>query len=295
MIERPRGPRSPVKESQNLASIAAGVLVERGGRGHAAAMRPPGWLLLLFLATSASPAAAAQVTAPAPGAAVQRFATAEFLPYIDARAPEGGYYPALIRRVLAHHGVQAEFVDRPWARASLETARGGFDGSFPYLRSAAREREFLFSDPLLVVPSYLFARRADAGQDPQRLLLESRRTCYLRDSLLPPAIEARIALGQLEVVRVDDMAQCFRMLESGRIAYVAAGIYNARSTLAAMNGRDRPIVPVGAPLDNSSLHLVWPKVDPRSAQRREAFNASLHALDRAGELERLRRRLLPAD
>ncbi|MFY8123325.1 MAG: hypothetical protein ACOVKB_03735, partial [Silanimonas sp.] len=32
----------------------------------------------------------------------QRFATAEFLPYIDRTAPEGGYYPALVTRVLAH-------------------------------------------------------------------------------------------------------------------------------------------------------------------------------------------------
>ena len=89
----------------------------------------------------------------------QRFATAEFLPYIDRSAPEGGYYPALVARVLAHHGERAVFIDRPWARAHEETRAGRFDGSFPYVRSPAREREFLFSDPLLEVPSLLFVRR----------------------------------------------------------------------------------------------------------------------------------------
>lgn len=254
-------------------------------------MRRPGLPLVLLALAALLPG----IVRPQPAANVQRFATAEFLPYIDARAPEGGFYPALIRRVLAHHGVQAEFVDRPWARASLETARGRFDGSFPYLRSAAREREFLFSDPLLVVPSHMYVRAADASADPDRLLAGARRTCYLRDSLLPPAIEARIARRELEVVRVDDMAQCFRMLEAGRVDFVAAGLYNARGTLRRLYADSRPIVAVGKALDDSSLHLVWPRSDPRSEQRRAAFNASLKALVEAGEVERLRRRLLPED
>lgn len=233
--------------------------------------------------------------AAVPSADVQRFATAEFPPYIDRSAPEGGYYPALIRRVLAHHGGRVEFVERPWARAHLETARGRFDGSFPYLHSAARGREFLFSDPLLRVPSYLYVRRERAATPPDRLVRLARRTCYLRDSLLPPPIESRIAEGGLRVVRVDDMAQCFRMLEAGRVDFVYAGVFNARATLRRVFGDAPPIVAIGESLDDSTLHLVWPRSDPRSKARREAFNASLRALEASGEVERLRQALLPSD
>lgn len=226
-------------------------------------------------------------------AEIQRFATAEFPPYVDRSAPEGGYYPALIRRVLAHHGARVAFVERPWPRAHLETARGRFDGSFPYLHSAARAREFLFSDPLLRVSSHLYVRRGQAATPPDDLVREARRTCYLRDSLLPPSIESRIAEGGLRVVRVDDMAQCFRMLEAGRVDFVCAGVFNARATLQRVFGDAPPVVAIGAPLDDSTLHLVWPRSDPRSEARREAFNASLRALEEAGEVSRLQRRLLP--
>lgn len=234
---------------------------------------------------------------PAHAIVEQRFATAELLPYIDRTAPEGGYYPALVSRVLAHHGERAVFVERPWARAHEETRAGRFDGSFPYLRSAAREREFLFSDPLLEVPSLLFVRRdtVAAGDDRERdrRIESARRTCYLRDSLLPTSLEARAASGGLEVVRVDDMAQCFRMLEAGRVDVIAAGAYNGRSTLRRLHGAGGPIVAIGGAIDASTLHLVWPRSDPRSAARRVAFNASLAELRRSGEVAALQARLLP--
>ncbi|MGL6290891.1 MAG: substrate-binding periplasmic protein, partial [Silanimonas sp.] len=177
------------------------------------------------------------------------------------------------------------------------TRRGRFDGSFPYLRSAARERDFLFSEPLLVVPSRLFVRRDDATRrsdaDRDRRIREARRTCYLRDSILPAPIEARAADGQLEVVRVDDMAQCFRMLEAGRVDFVSAGAYNGRSTLQRMFGEASPIVAIGGPIDASTLHLVWPRSDPRAEARRAAFNASLAELRASGEVAALQERLLP--
>lgn len=246
--------------------------------------------VIAFLLALAGGAAAA---APAEGAEVQRFATAEFLPYVDLRTPEGGFYPALVRRVLAHHGVRAEFVERPWARAHAETAEGRFDGSVPYLHSAARERQFLFSDPLLAVPSYLFVRRDRVPSDPAILARTLRRTCYLRDSLLPEPLQRRVERGDLVVVRVDDMAQCFRMLAAGRIEAMCAGIYNGRATLQRMYGEASPIVPVGEPLDNETLHLVWPRSRPESEARRAAFNASLAALRQSGEVAELEARLLP--
>lgn len=246
-------------------------------------------LLVIFLLLTGKTAAAA----PAEDAEVMRFATAEFLPYVDLRTPEGGFYPALIRRVLAHHGARAEFVERPWARAHVETAEGRFDGSVPYLWSAERERQFLFSDPLLAVPSYLFVHRDWRPADPAALVGTLRRTCYLRDSLLPEPLQRRVERGELVVVRVDDMAQCFRMLAAGRIEAVSAGIYNGRATLQRMYGKAPPIVPVGEPLDNDTLHLVWPRSRPESEARRAAFNASLAALRQSGEVAALEARLLP--
>jgi len=89
------------------------------------------------------------------------------------------------------------------------------------------------------------------------------------------------------------MAQCYRMLEVGRIDFVAAGAYNGRSTLHRLYGRSGPIVALGGAIDASTLHLVWPRSDPRAEARRMAFNASLAALTRSGDVAALQARLLP--
>ncbi len=223
---------------------------------------------------------------------VQRLATDEFLPYIDRSQPEGGYYPALISRVLAENGERAEFVYRPWMRAHLETRDGRFDGSFPYLRSEERERDFLYSDSLLEVDAYFFVR-ADAAWGAAPLeQVYGKRTCYLQDSLLPEPLQNALANHAFQIERVTDIAQCFRMLEAGRIDFVAAGSYNAWATIRRLYGEKPVFKTVGPRLDRTSLHLVWPRSNPLSESRREAFNAALKALKESGEVARLQQRLL---
>lgn len=89
------------------------------------------------------------------------------------------------------------------------------------------------------------------------------------------------------------MVQCFRMLEARRIDFVAAGSYNGRSTLHGLYGSGGPIVALGGAIDASTLHLVWPRSDPRSEARRRGFNTALAALRRSGEMAKLQSRLLP--
>ncbi len=242
-------------------------------------------LLILMVALHAACAVAAEK--------VQRLATDEFLPYIDRSQPEGGYYPALISRVLAESGERAEFVYRPWLRAHLETRDGRLDGSFPYLRSAERERDFLFSDSLLEVDAFFFVRADSTWSEAPLEQVYGKRTCYLQDSLLPDSLEKALANHAFQVERVTDIAQCFRMLEAGRIDFVSAGWFNALATIKKIYGDKHPFKTVGPRLDRTSLHLVWPRSNPLSEARRHAFNASLKRLRDSGEVARLQRELLP--
>jgi polar amino acid transport system substrate-binding protein len=244
-------------------------------------------LLILMVALQAVCALAAEN--------VQRLATDEFLPYIDRSQPEGGYYPALISRVLAESGERAEFVYRPWLRAHLETRDGRFDGSFPYLRSAERERDFVFSDSLLDVEAHFFVRAEQVWSERPLEQVSGKRTCYLQDSLLAEPLQKLLEANAFRIERVSDMAQCFRMLAAGRVDFVSAGSFNAWATIKKIYGEEHPFKTVGPALDRTPLHLVWPRSNPLSESRREAFNAALKRLRDSGEVARLQRELLPAE
>ncbi|GIX37813.1 MAG: hypothetical protein KatS3mg127_1052 [Silanimonas sp.] len=104
-------------------------------------------VIALLLALAGGGAAA-----PADGAEVQRFATGEFLPYIDLRTAEGGFYPALIRRVLAEHGEAVEFVERPWARAHAETAAGRIEAVSAGIYNGRATLQRMYGEASPIVP-----------------------------------------------------------------------------------------------------------------------------------------------
>ncbi|MBH9576896.1 substrate-binding periplasmic protein [Inhella proteolytica] len=224
--------------------------------------------------------------------AVLRMVSNEFPPYVGKDLPQQGFYAALVRQVLAEQGLQLELQFQPPARAHASAAAGQVDAAFPMLRTPEREREFLFSEPLLLVRSYLFVR----ADSPISGLadLPGRRSCHLQDSNQPEPVQRLVEGGSVKVERVAQMAQCFEMLTRGRVDFVALSDYGgwaaARQATAGPEGFKR----VGAPLSLGLLHLVWPRAEPRSAERAAAFNKALTELRRRGVVAQLERELLPA-
>lgn len=220
-----------------------------------------------------------------------RMVSNEFPPYVGKELPQQGFYAALVRRVLAEQGLELELHFQPPARAHASVAAAQFDAAFPMLRTPEREREFLFSDPLLLVRSYLFVRPdspiAGLGD------LPGKRSCHLQDSNQPEPVQRLVDAGSVKVERVAQMFQCFEMLTRGRVDFLALSDYGAwaaaRLATAGPDGFKR----VGAPLSQGLLHLVWPRAEPRSAARAAAFNKALTELRRRGVTAQLERELLP--
>lgn len=223
---------------------------------------------------------------------VVRMVSNEFPPYVGRELPQQGFYAALVRRVLQEQGQALELQFQPPARAHASVASGQFDAAFPMLRTPEREREFLFSDPLLLVRSYLFVRADSplAGLND----LPGKRSCHLQDSNQPEPVQRLVDAGSVKVERVAHMAQCFEMLTRGRVDFVALSDYGGWAAIQQARAGTAGFKRVGAPLSLGLLHLVWPRAEPRSAERAAAFNKALADLRRRGVVAQLERELLPA-
>lgn len=222
---------------------------------------------------------------------VLRMVSNEFPPYVGKDLPQQGFYAALVRQVLAEQGLQLELQFQPPARAHASAAAAQVDAAFPMLRTPERERELLFSEPLLLVRSYLFVR---ADSTISNLAdLPGKRSCHLQDSNQPEPVQRLVEGGSVKVERVAQMHQCFEMLTRGRVDFVALSDYGgwaaAQQATAGVAGFKR----VGAPLSQGLLHLVWPRQEPRSAERAAAFNKALAELRRRGVVAQLEQELLP--
>lgn len=230
--------------------------------------------------------AAAQPAAASPPA-LALVTGEDYPPFVDAREPGGGLAVQLVRRVVSQMGGSLTLETAPWRRAYEETLRGRFDGSFPYVKTAERERDVLYSDPLFSVRPVVFmpADRRFAYGGPADL--QGRRACTALGYAVPDVLQAMIEAGRVEKVTAPSAAACPGLLAAGR-ADVFIQDLRIGSALIAKVGLMRAIVAVSdPPLSVSEIHFIVARSRPDAAALIARFNAALAQVRASGEYDRL--------
>lgn len=211
----------------------------------------------------------------------------DYAPFTGQRLPGQGMLTQLVREVLAVEGLDSTLDWQPWNRGYLKTRRGDYDATFPYVRSAEREAEFLYSAPLYVVEQHLFSRAADRFELNDLQRMNGHRLCYPLGWQPPAAIQALLDQGRLLRHSPPGLSECALLLLLERddlfIAGRDLGDSALRSTAAPASAFHRSATVFG----RSSLHLIVPRAHPRAAQLIETFNRGLAKLQARGDYQRL--------
>ncbi|WP_256717725.1 ABC transporter substrate-binding protein [Shewanella sp. UCD-KL12] len=78
------------------------------------------------------------------------FVTSAYAPYvINANGVASGMFPDIVASAFREMGQLVRFEFQPWVRGELSVKAGRAFASFPYLKTAAREKDFEFSEPVL--------------------------------------------------------------------------------------------------------------------------------------------------
>jgi polar amino acid transport system substrate-binding protein len=228
--------------------------------------------------------------AAAPAAASDRLALVtgeDYPPFVDAREPGGGLAVVLVRQVLDRMKLTATIDVAPWRRGYEETLRGRYDATFPYVRTAERERDFLYSEPLIQVRQAVFmaADRRFAYRSPADL--KGRRVCTPLGYAPAAALQPLIDRGEVQRVTAASAAACPGLLAADR-ADVFIQDLRIGQALVAKAGLARDVVAVGEPpFGTTEIHLIVPRSRPDAASLIARFNAALAQLRTSGDYERL--------
>lgn len=95
-----------------------------------------------------------------PVPATVTLANVEWAPFMSEGLPDGGRISRLVANAFALEGVQVRYQFLPWKRAIEEARAGKFDGTLVWARTADREQDFFFSEPVLTTRYVLFYARA---------------------------------------------------------------------------------------------------------------------------------------
>ncbi len=211
----------------------------------------------------------------------------DYPPYVDAQEPGGGLAVRLVQQVMQRMNATAAIDIAPWRRGYEETLRGRYDATFPYVRTAERERDVLYSDPLIQVRQAVFmpVERRFAYRAPADL--KGRRVCAPLGYAPAAALQPMIDRGEVQRATAASAASCPGLLAADRADFFIQDqrIGEALVARAALTGR---IVAVAEPpFGLQELYLVVPRSRPDAAGLIARFNAALKQTISSGDHRRL--------
>ncbi len=241
-------------------------------------------LLPLLLLTHAFAPAAAQLPAEQP----LELVTGEYSPYISQQLPRRGLITEIVEEAFRIQGYQTQIQLLPWKRG-YDLAKGGeFFGTFPYVKTPERARDFVYSEPVFTIRNMLFVQR----EAPHRF----RRDDDLRGLVVCKALGYRtndiadlLEAGILTLQRVPALENCFKMLRRGRVDLVPIDSPIGWQHINDLYGESGVewFRTLEEPIDTVPLHLMVARDHPHVEDVLAVFNAGLAQLAVSGALQEI--------
>ncbi|WP_161958805.1 substrate-binding periplasmic protein [Ferruginivarius sediminum] len=250
----------------------------------------------LFLATASAVMAAcglAYADERYSGHATVRLVTGnDYAPFTGSDLPGGGMITDIVREVFQLLGREVDVSFRPWKRGYRETLAGKYVATFPYVRTAERTADFLYSEPVLRTAMRPFVKAgsaldADSLKDPAGL-----RYCYPLGYELTDTAAAKTLIGSLERETPATMTRCFELLAHGRVDFVLTEPIQARITKKRLQ-TPIDLKAIDLVVDKTTLHVIFPRRHQESAAALRRFNKALRRLKATPRYNAIMERHLP--
>jgi polar amino acid transport system substrate-binding protein len=200
---------------------------------------------------------------------------------------QGGILTELVRRVLVLAGDEVLLNFADWSEVDIGLQGGQLEAAFPYVRTAAREARFLFSDPIWQAQRIVFVRADLDWRFDGVASLTDRVLCHPDGWVLPAEVEELAVKGRVRVVRRETLPDCVRLIRRGKAdLFIINDAVGEAAVLAAG-------VPAGSIRREpqiyglTNLHLVVDRTLRDGQARIDRFNRAFTAFRAAGGYDAL--------
>lgn len=211
----------------------------------------------------------------------------DYAPFTGKALAGQGMLTQVVRAALAEQGMAITLDWLPWNRGYLKARRGEYDATFPYVRSAEREAEFLYSAPIYVTDQFVFSRAGDRIELDDLPAMAGRRLCYPLGWQPPATIQQLIEQGVLHRHSPLGLQECARLLLLQRDDLFLADQRLGESALRATGAEPSAFYRSQASFERNTLHFIVSRQHPRAAELIERFDRGLEVLKTSGDYQRL--------
>lgn len=216
-----------------------------------------------------------------------RLATVEYSPYHGDSLLHGGPVTEIITAAFKQQGYKVIRKQMPWSRALQATQKGDYDGIYTAWYRKDREKDFIFSTPLVKNELVFFIRADDYINFDGYDSLKNFQIGVVRDYALPPGFEE----ANLQVQLANSDKQNLNKLAAGRIHLAlldrAQGKHILRTQLPELQHKLKFIDP---PANVETNHLMFSKAVKDAEFIAKQFETGLSAIKSSGLMDKILKR-----
>ncbi|MCG5242583.1 substrate-binding periplasmic protein [Azospirillum doebereinerae] len=215
------------------------------------------------------------------GAKLDLVTGTDFAPFTGDDLPNGGLITELVQRAFAAVGQTHELRFIPWRRGYDGVVSGRFLATFPYVRTPERERDALFSEPVITMRQlvYLSAKPRMAFNGPADF--RGRVVCAPGGYALPAELDVLFRQGALTRETPSSLSACVRMVALGRADAFVINEHAGNAAVAQAEAQDS-VRAAEKPYAVVTEHLIVGRGTPGATGVIDAFNAGLKILKESG-------------
>ena len=226
------------------------------------------------------------LTAVAHGQPLQLVTGDGYQPYTDQSLPLRGMVTEIVERAFAAVGENTKIDFRPWKRGYEGTKKGLYAGTFPYIKTEERERDFYYSQSIHPVYVRMFVHRDSEFHTLQDL--KGRRICI---PLGYATNEQFRSFLQENAIRRDgnptDLATCFQLLSFKRMDFVVINEVNGWTTIENAQLEKASFRTLDEVLQEDGHYLIVSRAHPDAQRIISQFNKGLQRLTDQGALQEI--------
>jgi polar amino acid transport system substrate-binding protein len=203
----------------------------------------------------------------------------QFYPYVDEKLPKNGWSSAIVQAAFEQVNINHNIEIYPWIRVSELTKQQIHDVAYPYAKTAERQKDFYFSDPINFVPVKILLRKSITDKTIEDL---KKYTFCIPLGYVPPT-------ALLTVISVENTTSaqttldCLKKIKVGWADIVVYNRFNQISdTLIGKDLRWSTLKIASEP-----LFLMVSKTHPNGAKILHAFNQGLKEITENKQLKKI--------
>ncbi|GGP25103.1 amino acid ABC transporter substrate-binding protein [Silvimonas amylolytica] len=201
-----------------------------------------------------------------------------YLPFTDNGLPDGGIFTAIVQRSLAVAGYSSTVDWLPWARGYKDTLEGRYAATFPYVQTPERAAQYLFSDPVVQMTTYLYGRADGQEITLKPGALKDKVLCLPAGFVVLPSVYKLMGTNTPHTETPADMSACASMVALGRADFFVANSLLGELVMRKLPSGYPKLAASVQPLDVRALYFIAPRNQPGSAVLIARFNKGLAQL-----------------